>query len=128
MRYLFALLFCTILAIPLQAGTVYEVTATDGEGANVTYEVSFGGGKLFEQHTAYDPASGEFVYLKWNRGAAEPKATAEIWDHTTGQTIKLYTFPGADQPLPVIPSIKSMAYCPKTGDKNYQSKAIIAYD
>lgn len=128
MRTFFVLLFCAALAIPTQAGTVYSVTAADGEGDQVTYEVKFGGGKLFEQHTAYDLASGKFVYVSWNRGDVEPKVAAEILDHATGRTIKLYDFPGADQPLPIIPSIKEMTFCPKTGDKNYQSKPIIAYD
>ena len=128
MRYLFTLLFCAALAIPTMAGTTYRVSATDSNGKALTYEVSFGGGKLFEQYTAYDPASGGFVYLKWKRGEAKPKPAANIWDHTTGKTIKLYKFPDVDQPLPIIPSIREMMFCPKTGDKDYQSKAIIAYD
>ena len=80
------------------------------------------------QHTAYDPASKEFVYLKWMRGEAAPKPVASIWDHRTGETIALYKFPGVKSPLPVIPSIDAMKVCPKTGDKNFKHKATIAYD
>ena len=128
MRPLFALLFCLALTIPAEAGTTYEVTAANADGDTVTYNVDFGGAKLFEQYTAYDPASGDFVYLRWNRGDAAPKVAGEIWDHSTGKTIKLYKFPDVEQPLPVIPSIDAMKICPKTGDKDYQSKRIIAYD
>ena len=128
MRTLLTLLFCAVLALPGFSGTTYEVTATDGDGNATTYQVSFGGGKLFEQYTAYDPASGKFVYLRHKRGEKAPEPAATIWDHTTGKTIKLYKFPDAEQPLPIIPSIREMTFCPKTGDKDYRSKPIIAYD
>ena len=122
------ILTAAIIAAPALAGTVYEVTATDSEGQAVTYRVNFGGGMLFNQYTAYDPGSGEFVYLSWKRNEAKPEVAAEIWDHATGKTIQLYKFPDVEQPLPIIPSIKAMTFCPKTGDDDYKSKAIIAYD
>ena len=128
MRILLTLLFCLSLSMPSLAGTTYEVTASDADGNAVTYQVNFGGGKLFEQYTAYDPASGKFVYLSHRRGEKAPEPAATIWDHTTGKTIELYKFPDVEQPLPIIPSIREMAFCPKTGDKNYKSKPIIAYD
>lgn len=128
MRYLLAALFCASLALPTLAGTTYRVTAKDNENKTVQYEVNFGGGRLFEQFTAYDPGTGKFVYLSFKRGEDAPKPAASIWDHTTGRTIDLYTFPDAEHPLPIIPSIRDMASCPKTGDKQYTSKPIIAYD
>ena len=45
------------------AGTGYKVTAKQGD-KEVTYEVKFGGGRRFEQWTAFDPASKKFVYLR----------------------------------------------------------------
>ena len=48
------------------AGNIYDITSTDGT-KTVTYQVRFGGGKLFESYTAFDPASKKFVYLEWKR-------------------------------------------------------------
>jgi hypothetical protein len=112
---------------PTSAGEVYRVTANRG-GEPMTYEVTFGGGKLSERWTAFDPASRTFVYLTWRRGTAEPKPAGTIWDHRTGATINLYKFPGVEQPLPVIPSIKEMKVCPLTGDNAFRSTVAAFYD
>jgi hypothetical protein len=109
------------------AGTGYKVTAEQGD-KTVTYEVKFGGGRMFEQWTAFDPASKKFVYLRWPRGQAEPKPAAAIWDHRTGETVKLYKFPGVESPLPVIPSVEAMKVCPLTGDKKFKAVPTLAYD
>jgi len=112
---------------PVFAGTVYEVTCKS-DGKNITYKVRFGGGKLFEQYTAYDPESKTFVYLSWKRTEKTPKPTCSIWDHETGRKIQLYSFPNVKHPLPVIPSMQAMKICPKTGDRNFTSKRLIIYD
>lgn len=109
------------------AGATYEVTGKAGD-ETTTYEVNFGGGFNFEQFTAFDPESKTFVYLMWDRGAKPPAPAMKIWDHRTGETIPLYTFPNVKLPLPVIPSIEAMKVCPITGDKTFQSKPVIAYD
>lgn len=116
-----------ILTGSTMAGTGYEVTSSSGD-LTVTYMVKFGGGRAFQQHTAYDPVSERFVYLTWPRGDAAPEPVAKIWDHESGRTIELFKFPGAEQPLPVIPSMDAMKVCPKTGDKDFTSKAVLAYD
>jgi len=127
MRYVLILLICLLAGPCALAGTTYQVTA-NSDGQVVEYNVNFGGGRMFEMYTAYDPASGEFVYLRFNRGQAAPEPAAQIWDHTTGRTIDLYDFPGVDHPLPVIPSIEDMAVCPKTGDANYKAVLHIIHD
>ncbi len=109
------------------AGTTYEVTGK-ADDKTVIYEVSFGGGFNFEQFTAFDPKSKQFVYLKWDRGTKAPAPAMKIWDHRTGETIPLYSFPKVKDPLPVIPSIEAMKICPITGDKKFESKPLIAYD
>ncbi|MDG2184158.1 MAG: hypothetical protein P8K79_00685 [Mariniblastus sp.] len=126
-RYLLSFLLVVFLASTATAGTGYEITSKDGE-KTITYRVNFGGGRAFEQHTAFDPATKKFVYLTWPRGEAPPKPVYSIWDFQSGQLIDLYQFPGAKHPLPVIPSIEAMKVCPITGDKNFQHKAVIAYD
>lgn len=125
-------LFCTTLIVALLTstalgGTGYIVTSKQGD-ETITYEVKFGGGRRFEQHTAYDPVSESFAYLTWNRGAEAPKPAGVIWDHETGRSIKLYKFPNVEHPLPVIPSMDAMKVCPKTGDPDFKAKAILAYD
>jgi hypothetical protein len=109
------------------AGTGYKVTSKQGD-KEVTYDVKFGGGRRFEQWTAFDPASKKFVYVQWPRGEAEPKPAATIWDHRTGETVKLYKFPGVESPLPVIPSVEAMKICPLTGDKGFKAMPTFAYD
>lgn len=116
-----------LTAASAEAGNVYKITAKKGD-EEVTYTVKFGGGRKFEQWTAFDPASKKFVYLTWNRGEAEPKPAGTIWDHRTGETIKLYKFPGAESPLPVIPSVDAMKVCPLTGDKGFKTEKTIIYD
>ena len=127
LRYALPFLFLALLTNAASAGTGYEVTSKDGE-KTATYMVNFGGGMLSHQYTAYDPASKKFVYLSWPRGKERPKPVCSIWNHQTGETIKLYNFPGVKNPLPVIPSIGEMKACPRTGDQNFTHKAVIAYD
>lgn len=122
-----ALAALALLVSAADAGTGYKVTAKKGD-ETITYDVKFGGGRRFEQWTAFDPASKKFVYLDWTRGEAEPKPAAAVWDHRTGEAVKLYKFPGVDHPLPVIPSIEEMKVCPLTGDKAFKAVALIAYD
>lgn len=124
---LFVLAALFLLASAAGAGTGYKVTARKGD-ETVTYEVNFGGGRRFERWTAFDPAAKTFVYLDWMRGEPEPKPAATIWDHRTGETVKLYKFPGVDSPLPVIPSVEEMKVCPLTGDKAFKAERVIAYD
>lgn len=109
------------------AGDGYEVTAKQGD-KEITYMVNFGGGRMFEQYTAFDPASKQFVYLQWNRREPAPKPALTIWDHRTGELVPLYQFPDVKHPLPIIPSMEAMKVCPLTGDKNFKAKLVIAYD
>ena len=122
-----ALLSLVLLSGTASAGTIYEVTALRG-GEKVSYQVKFGGGKRFEQWTAFDPKSKAFVYLTWDRGTPAPEPAAAIWDHTTGKTVNLYKFPGAEHPLPVIPSLEDMKVCPMTGDKEFTNRRVVTYD
>jgi hypothetical protein len=114
-------------ASAVRAGSEYQIDSNSGEKA-VTYVVQFGGGKLFDRYTAFDPKSKKFVYLDWKRDAAAPRPAATIWDHRTGEFVGLYRFPGVEQPLPVIPTIEDMKVCPLTGDKHFQAKRIRFYD
>jgi hypothetical protein len=109
------------------AGNVYQVTSQSGE-KTITYEVTFGGGKLVDRLTAFDPETKKFVYLRWRRSDKAPTPAMKVWDHRTGETIPLYKFPGAKHPLPVIPSLKAMKVCPLTGDKNFKAKLHIIVD
>ena len=125
---------CTVIIIALlmvgtaYAGRIYEVTATGGK-EKVTYRVKFGGGKALMQWTAFDPKSKKFVNLTWDRkNDPAPQPAAMIWDHRTGETVKLYKFPNVEHPLPVIPSIEDMKACPVTGDKNFSFKKVGNYD
>ncbi|PQO35598.1 hypothetical protein [Blastopirellula marina] len=134
LRYVFPLVLFVLMTNSLLAGTGYEVTAKDGD-KTVTYMVKFGGARLFDQYTAFDPATKKFVYLTWNsrplgggKPEAPPKPVASIWNHATGETIELFKFPGAEHPLPVIPSIEAMKFCPITGDQHFQARPHIAYD
>lgn len=123
------ILICIILynSASLRAGEGHEITSTDGKTTK-TYMVRFGGGKLNEMATAFDPASKKFVYLSWKRGTAMPKPAGSIWLAATGETIPLYKFPDVETPLPVIASIKDLKACPFTGDKNLMSELKIFFD
>ncbi len=109
------------------AGNIYKVTSQDGE-KTITYEVRFGGGRLFDQFTAFDPETKKFVYLQWERKGKAPTPAMKMWDHRTGETILLYRFPDAKSPLPVIPSIDAMKVCPLTNDKSFKAKLHIIVD
>jgi hypothetical protein len=109
------------------AGTTYQVTSTSGKETR-TYEVSFGGGKLFERLTAFDPKSRRFVYLDYRRGTPAPKPAGVVWDHRAGETLPLHQFPGVDQPLPVIPSIEDLRVCPFTGARDLKKTVLKVYD
>jgi len=124
---LFALLCLLVGTTPVPAGNIYQVTSQDGD-KTVTYEVRFGGGKLMDQFTAFDPETKKFVYLQWKRSDEKPAPAMKIWDHRTGETIPLYRFPGAKNPLPVIASIDAIKVCPLTGDKNFKAKLHIIVD
>jgi hypothetical protein len=127
LRYTLSFVLLVLLANSVFAGTVYEITSNE-KGKAVTYEVNFGGGQLFHQHTAFDPVSKKFVYLQWQRDQKAPKPVGAIWEHETGKTLELYEFPGVKHPLPVIPSLEAMKVCPLTGDRNFRSRPLIAVD
>jgi hypothetical protein len=127
-RVLFFVLATLLTGTPLaSAGNIYKVTSRDGD-KTVTYEVRFGGGKLMDQFTAFDPETKKFVYLRWRRGDAKPAPAMKVWDHRTGEIVPLYRFPDAKNPLPVIPSIEAMKVCPITNDKNFKAKLQIIVD
>lgn len=124
-----ALVLGLALAVTSVADAGQRLIITAGEGADaVTYEVDFGGGKLMEKYTAWDPVGKKFVYLTFPRRGEAPKPASTIWDHRTGETIALYTFPGAAQPLPIIPSADDMKICPKTGKKITERKTKLFID
>src|SRR5260370_40783220 len=121
------LAFVLVLVTDACAGTKYRITSGQGE-KEVTYDVNFGGGKAFGRYTAFDPDTKKFVYLDWEDKADAPKPVPVIWDHRTGETIPLYKFPGAANPLPRIPSINDRKVCPYTGDNNFEQKRLRNYD
>jgi hypothetical protein len=119
---------CVLMTTALaSAGNIYQVTSQDGDKA-ITYEVSFGGGRLMDQFTAFDPETKRFVYLQWKRSDEKPAPAMKVWDHRTGETILLYRFPDTKNPLPVIPSIDAMKVCPLTNDKNFKAKLHLIFD
>jgi hypothetical protein len=124
---LFAVVGLLAGTTPALAGNIYKVTSQDGD-KTVAYEVRFGGGKLMDQYTAFDSETKKFVYLQWNRSDEKPAPAMKVWDHRTGETILLYRFPDAKNPLPVIPSMEAMKVCPLTGHKNFKAKLHIIVD
>ena len=124
---LVALVGLLIGTSPASAGNIYKVTSQDGD-KTITYEVRFGGGRLMDQFTAFDPETKKFVYLQWDRKGKPPAPAMKVWDHRTGETILLYRFPDAKNPLPVIPSIDAMKVCPLTNDKSFKAKLHIIVD
>lgn len=117
------LLFCS----KAMAGEIYEVTSRDREN-NVIYRVRFGGGKLMDQYTAFDPETKSFVYLSWKRQDEAPKPVMTIWNHHDGELLALYNFPEAKHPLPIIPNMDAIKVCPLTGDRSFNAKLIIFVD
>lgn len=119
----------SVLAMTTQAsaGNIYKVTAQDGE-KTITYDLRFGGGRLMDQFTAFDPETKKFVHLQWKRDGEKPAPAMKVWDHRTGETIPLYRFPDAKHPLPVIPSMDALKVCPLTGDKSFKAKLHIIID
>lgn len=126
-RFVAASVVILVLQSCCFASDLYRITCSDGKN-EVTYEVRFGGGKAFEQYTAYDPASKKFVYLTWKRDTPAPKPVGSIWNHKSGETIQLYKFPDVAQPLPIIPSIEDMKVCPKTGSKTFKKELVAFID
>ena len=124
------LLWCFALFIldsTATAGEIHEVTSRNGEN-DVTYQVRFGGGKLMDQYTAFDPDTKSFVYLSWMRTDEAPKPVMTIWNHRDGELLTLYKFPDAKHPLPIIPNMSAIKVCPLTGDKSFNSRLIIFVD
>lgn len=122
-----ALLAALVACSAASAGTIYKIHAKSGD-KDVTYEVRFGGGRINDHMTAFDPKSKKFVYLRWPRKGAAPVPAGEIFDHRTGETVKLYKFPGVESPLPAIPSVADMKVCPVTGDKAFKAERHIIID
>ena len=126
-------LFAFVLGLALVSVSAVDagqrIVVTAGEGAEaISYEVDFGGGKLMEKFTAWDPVGKKFVYLTFPRRGEAPKPASTIWDFRTGETISLYAFPGAAQPLPIIPTADDLKICPKTGKKITEKKTKLFID
>jgi len=126
-QFCYVAISLVLVTSPSWAGDGYEVTSKQGD-KEITYMVNFGGGRMFDQYTAFDPESKQFVYLQWNRREQPPQPAMQIWDHRSGELIQLYQFPDVKHPLPVIPSIEAMKVCPFTGDKNFKAKLVLAID
>lgn len=109
------------------AGTGYRITNGEG-GKAASYDVRFGRAKLFERWTAFDPAAKKFVYLDWKRDTPAPQPAGQIWDYRSGETIPLYKFPGVEQQLPIIPSIKDLKVFPLTGERDFKVEELEIYD
>ena len=107
------------LIYPSSGGEIYRITSSSGF-KNISYEVHFGGGKSSGKWTAFCPTKKEFVYLSWPLDKNPPQPVAQIWDHRTGETIKLYRFPDSPDPLPVIDDVRAIKVCPFTGDRNFK--------
>jgi hypothetical protein len=114
-------------ALPAVAGDIVEITSTDGK-KSVTYEVKFGGGKSTGQLTALCPREKKFVYLTWELGGKRPEPVSSFWDSKTGETVRLYRFPGCPDPLPAIGGVEDLRVCPFTGDKNFKKRKVGNYD
>ncbi len=115
------------LALHADGGEIYRITSTDG-AKQISYDVSFGGGKSSSRFTAFCPQQKKFVYLSWDRDQKSPTQAAVIWDHRTGETINLYKFPDAPNPLPAIADVKDIKICPFTGDKDFKVMRTGFYD
>ena len=127
MRYTLTFLLLVLFADSSFAGMAYEVTSRQGT-KTVKYMVNFGGGRMMDQWTAFDPVSKKFVYFGWSRDQSTPLKVGSIWDHESGVTRDLYKFPNVPHPLTVIPSISAMKVCPVTGDRKFTIRPVLAYD
>jgi hypothetical protein len=61
----FVLVGLLIGTSPASAGNIYKVTSQDGE-KTITYEVRFGGRRLMDQFTAFNPETKKFVHLRFH--------------------------------------------------------------
>ncbi len=122
-RVLFCALTLLLCFSKAMAADVYEITSRDGD-KEVTYNVTFGGLRMGDQYTAFDPETKSFVYLSWKRTDEAPKPAMTIWNHRDGSLLELYQFPDARHPLPIIPSIEAMKVCPLTGDKTFKFRFV----
>ncbi|WP_254507180.1 hypothetical protein [Anatilimnocola floriformis] len=123
-----AWLLISLLAVNVaSAGSGYVISSGEGED-EVTYKVNFGGGRRFEQYTAFDPASKKFVYLKFNRGEAGPAPASSIFNPATGEMTPLYKFPDVEQPLPIIKNIEELKAVPFAKKPGIKTKLVVAYD
>lgn len=122
-RVLFCALALFFFCSKAMAADVYEITSRDGD-KEVTYKVKFGGLRMADQYTAFDPETKSFVYLTWKRTDEAPKPAITIWNHLDGSLLELYQFPDAKHPLPIIPGIEAMKVCPLTGDKTFEFRFV----
>jgi hypothetical protein len=112
-------------SLPSPAADHYEITSTDGKKA-MTYQVIFGGTRFGGRLTAFCPKQKLFVYLTWDRDSEKPPEPVSVfWDSRTGETVKLYRFPGSPDPLPAIQGIEDLRVCPFTGDKKFKKVCFI---
>ena len=79
--------------------------------------VIFGGGRMFNQVTAWCDPCGKFVYLRWKRSEAEPKPLATIWDAETGRKLTTYACPDCGKPATMVD--ENMKFCPKCGKAEF---------
>ena len=81
-----------------------------------------------EECQVVDPETKKFVYLQWKRDGQPPTPAMKTWHHRTGETISLYRFAAAQNPLPIIPSINEMKVRLRTNDKNFKATPRIIVD
>lgn len=112
----------------VHAGTEYEV-ACENKDCGFTSNVSFGGGKAFDQITGFCIPCEKFVYISWQRNAEEPAPAAKIWDAGSGAIISLYPCPNCGNLFMPIADIQTLKYCPICRQETLKRKAkITMYD
>lgn len=103
------------------AGSGYRLNCPE-EACEYEGMVTFGGGRMFEQKTAYCCACKKFVYLRWSRGGRpgfdgkvklKPEPLGQVWDSATGRVLTLYACPECQAPAAEIPTRKDLKVCPQ---------------
>lgn len=117
------------------AGTGYKIRCLNPQ-CDFASSIGLGGGMRFEEITGYCFEKNSFVRITWPRqGKYNPDVQDDrapkpmtIWNHATGESFQVYTFPDCSEPLLPITNIKEFKFCPQCNQPTLEFEAELHYD
>ncbi len=121
------ILVAGVTLVSAEAGTRYDVTC-GAPKCGFSTTIDLGGGRLFEQESAWCRRCGKTVSTTWKRDSKRGTSFAQFWDALTGRERKMFDCPGCGSLVVAMEEAQDFKHCPKCGKPSLKHKVAIMFD